>query len=470
MRRSVFFFVVFSFQTILSQTITLRDTTNQYDYIIITVPEFVTSCEAFKQHKETIRDFRTLIVDTTQIFAEFDSSGTGQDNIRDFISYAGTFWREPKSKFILIVGNVTAVPNFGILFPPQPVVYFQSDYYFTQNIYENDSTTTDFYVGRIPCKDTTQLSNYLSKVIEYENNNSLESWMNNALFICEDNPGFDFLGGAIGIAENFPQFIREYFIFETDTSIYYGNKDSIYSAINNRGCTIVWFEGFSSDSSFVSNDYFNLDDLAGLSNDSKYFITIFASTQGAIIDSNTNMTNEMLYLPNAGSLGGIATTGLSYWGASKAFQRTWAERLFDPAIQSLGETFDLYMYSSGGVFGYMKTIVNLWADPSIKLKYDVTVDVDNPEIEMPTTFVLGQNYPNPFNPTTNIKYQIAEHGFVSLKIYDVLGNEIASLVNKENPAGIYEVEWNASGFSSGIYFYQLKTGNFVETRKMVLIK
>jgi len=168
MIRSVFFFVIVSFQSILSQTITLRDTTNQYDYIIITVPEFVTTCETFRQHKETVRDFRTLIVDTTQIFAEFDSSNTPQDNIRDFISYAGTFWREPRSKFIFIVGNVTAVPNFPIQFPPQPVVYYQTDYYYTQNIYENDSTTTDFYIGRIPCKDSTELTNYLSKVIDYE--------------------------------------------------------------------------------------------------------------------------------------------------------------------------------------------------------------------------------------------------------------------------------------------------------------
>ncbi len=74
--------------------------------------------------------------------------------------------------------------------------------------------------------------------LDYENNNSLESWMNNALFICEDIPPFDFLGAAMGIAENFPPYIREYFIFETDTSVYYGNKDSIYNAINNRGVKI----------------------------------------------------------------------------------------------------------------------------------------------------------------------------------------------------------------------------------------
>ncbi|MEE9448576.1 MAG: C25 family cysteine peptidase [Ignavibacteriaceae bacterium] len=492
MKRSVFFFVICSFQTILSQTITLRDTTNQYDYIIITVPEFVTACETFRQHKEIVRDFRTLIVDTTQIFAEFDSSETGQDNIRDFISYAGTFWKQSKPKLFLIAGSVQFVPNFNI---PDPTgynsPYWQSDYYFTQNIYENDSTTTDFYVGRIPCKNTAELANYLSKVIDYENNNSLESWMNNTLFVCEDDLTFDFLGSAMSIAENFPPYIREYFIVDSDTSIYYGNKDSIYSIINNRGCSIVWFEGFSSDSSFVSNDYFNLEDLAGLTNDSKYYFTIIPFTQRAIIDSNTNLTNEMLYLSNAGSLGGIVTTGLSYFGISRAFQRTWAQRLFDPAIQSIGETFDLYMYSSGGLFGYMKKITNLWADPSIKLKYDVTVNVDDPEMELPITFALEQNYPNPFNPSTKIRFTIPtsplnpssrqggtgsyqgegqRERLITLKVYDVLGKEIATLVNEEKPAGTYEVEFDASSLSSGIYFYQLRAGSFNQTKKMLLLK
>ncbi|MEE9450812.1 MAG: T9SS type A sorting domain-containing protein, partial [Ignavibacteriaceae bacterium] len=118
----------------------------------------------------------------------------------------------------------------------------------------------------------------------------------------------------------------------------------------------------------------------------------------------------------------------------------------------------------------MKQVNNLWADPSLKLKYDVTVNVDDPEMELPITFALEQNYPNPFNPKTNIKFRISEIGFVSLKVYDVLGNEIATLVNEEKSAGNYEVEFDASSLPSGIYFYQLRLGNFVETKKMVLMK
>ncbi|MGB5531376.1 MAG: T9SS type A sorting domain-containing protein, partial [Ignavibacteriaceae bacterium] len=99
-----------------------------------------------------------------------------------------------------------------------------------------------------------------------------------------------------------------------------------------------------------------------------------------------------------------------------------------------------------------------------------TVGVEDEETPIAANFKLEQNYPNPFNPKTNIQYAISNRQFVTLKVYDVLGNEIASLVNEEKPAGEYEVEFDATGLPSGIYFYQLKAGNFVETKKMLLIK
>jgi len=86
------------------------------------------------------------------------------------------------------------------------------------------------------------------------------------------------------------------------------------------------------------------------------------------------------------------------------------------------------------------------------------------------TFNLEQNYPNPFNPSTTINYQIPTLSIVSLKVYDVLGNEIVTLVNEEKPAGSYEVEFDAISLPSGVYFYRLQAGSFVETKKMVLMK
>ena len=89
---------------------------------------------------------------------------------------------------------------------------------------------------------------------------------------------------------------------------------------------------------------------------------------------------------------------------------------------------------------------------------------------VPQGFALFQNYPNPFNPTTSISYQIPMQSRVSLKIFDVLGNEIVELVNKDQPVGNYTVNFDASKISSGVYFYQLRGGSFVETKKFVLMK
>jgi hypothetical protein len=96
---------------------------------------------------------------------------------------------------------------------------------------------------------------------------------------------------------------------------------------------------------------------------------------------------------------------------------------------------------------------------------------DNKADQMtPQFFQLYQNYANPFNPSTKIKYQIPELSFVILKIYDVLGNEITTLVNEEKQTGSYEITWYAEDLTSGVYFYQLKAGSFIQSKKMVLIK
>lgn len=97
-------------------------------------------------------------------------------------------------------------------------------------------------------------------------------------------------------------------------------------------------------------------------------------------------------------------------------------------------------------------------------------DILEVKFQPPFEFALEQNYPNPFNPTTIIKFRISEFGFVSLKVYDVLGNEITTLFNVEQPSGTYEVKWDAKELPNGIYFYQIKSKDFVQTKKMILIK
>jgi len=102
---------------------------------------------------------------------------------------------------------------------------------------------------------------------------------------------------------------------------------------------------------------------------------------------------------------------------------------------------------------------------------DTTGIKNQKKYTLPTQFKLSQNYPNPFNPTTTIKFQIPSSQFVTLQIYSILGQKVATLLNGKQLAGIHTVNWNASDFTSGLYLYVLKTDKgYLETKKLVLLK
>jgi hypothetical protein len=126
---------------------------------------------------------------------------------------------------------------------------------------------------------------------------------------------------------------------------------------------------------------------------------------------------------------------------------------------------------SSGIYKYRLKQIDF--DGNYEYSNEIEVDVDI----TPKEFILHQNYPNPFNPSTNIQYSIGTRQFVQLKVYDVWGNEIATLVNEEKPSGLYNIKFTMTnlpagrqGFSSGIYFYKLQAGGFVQTKKMILMK
>ena len=96
-------------------------------------------------------------------------------------------------------------------------------------------------------------------------------------------------------------------------------------------------------------------------------------------------------------------------------------------------------------------------------------DVENEET-IPTVFKLEQNYPNPFNPSTKIKFAVPEKSNVLIKVYDILGSEVATLVNEEMDAGWYENNFNAAGLSSGVYLFRMEAGNFISTKKMIYLR
>ncbi|HVO75569.1 MAG TPA: T9SS type A sorting domain-containing protein, partial [Ignavibacteriaceae bacterium] len=100
----------------------------------------------------------------------------------------------------------------------------------------------------------------------------------------------------------------------------------------------------------------------------------------------------------------------------------------------------------------------------------ITTGVDKMDNNIPSSYFLSQNYPNPFNPSTKFRYEIPAENKVLIKIYDILGREVATLVNDYQKAGSYQVEWNAGKFASGVYFYSIKAGDFSAVKKLLLLK
>ncbi|MCW9097270.1 MAG: T9SS type A sorting domain-containing protein [Ignavibacteriaceae bacterium] len=107
-----------------------------------------------------------------------------------------------------------------------------------------------------------------------------------------------------------------------------------------------------------------------------------------------------------------------------------------------------------------------------QIDFDGSFEYSNTiEVEItPSVFSLSQNYPNPFNPSTKIKYSIPQSSNVVIKVFNVVGDEVSTLVNGQKQAGTYELTFNAENLPSGVYFYQLKAGDFIQTKRMILIK
>ena len=163
---------------------------------------------------------------------------------------------------------------------------------------------------------------------------------------------------------------------------------------------------------------------------------------GAKIDVYKSNINE--FSPSAYEWLGSTTVGSN---------GVFSHEITDPSIEAVSLTATTSTGNTSG-FGFIELIT----------------DVEKENDEMPTEFALNQNYPNPFNPSTTISFSIPTEEFVSLKVFNSLGEEVAELINETKPAGNYSVSFNASELSSGIYFYKLQSGSFIQTRKMILVK
>jgi hypothetical protein len=185
--------------------------------------------------------------------------------------------------------------------------------------------------------------------------------------------------------------------------------------------------------------------------------SVFQGGLTAIVDVAINPIDHSLYALQHAEFG-------PPWLNNKGRLFRIQNGVVDTLISGMQRPSGMVFNPNGDLF-----ITSIQDDNILKIS-NLPVGVEDENNFVADDFSLEQNYPNPFNPSTAIRYQVSGSSNVSLKVYDVLGNEVATLVNEEESAGSYEVNFNAAGLSSGIYFYKLQAGILVETKKMILLK
>ena len=248
--------------------------------------------------------------------------------------------------------------------------------------------------------------------------------------------------------------------YEADGSgkIYRSNDDGInWSLISQDIYThMVYTLAFSSNSNGEMNFF------AGTWSDGVFLSTNLGENWTQINDgfsySNYDLAINTFFVFDTTVFVGTCYQGVYIWNNDERSWNNISEGLASLKISSLAVSGSYLLAGTydGGV----------WRRPLSEM----ITSLENTSMALPNQFALNQNYPNPFNPSTVISYQLPVNSDVTLKIYDVLGKEVTTLVNEDKPAGSYQIDFNAGGLSSGIYFYRLQAGDFVQTRKMILLK
>jgi photosystem II stability/assembly factor-like uncharacterized protein len=240
----------------------------------------------------------------------------------------------------------------------------------------------------------------------------------------------------------------------------------------------IWF-GTNYTRVYYSTDFgssWDYGETSGMTNSNNVCFngdTGFAATSGAIMistDGGEDWVNDTLIF--TGSIHFATASGL-FWFVSSSDTNIYCSRNNGTNFSS-----EFQISSSGGYpWGINSKLVGdkiiCWigcTTGGIYKSTRYTSGISSNTSNIPEKYILSQNYPNPFNPVTNIKFGIPKNSFVTIKVYDILGKEIATLVNKNLTTGSYNVSWNAGSFNSGVYFYRIQAGSFTDAKKMILVK
>ncbi len=483
-KRTIFFkWLIFVIILNLPSYAQLRNISNQADYIIVTPSCFVKTLQPFAKWRESkFITVKTVTLD--QILNEFPDTLTVAQSIRDFLSYAYSYWQSPKPRYVLLAGGVDYIPSIRVrsflAIDPQFLEDSVSidEWYSVNNNEEN--TCPDFALGRFPVKSSAELKNIIDKTIFLEDSVKIYWYKYKCVVLTDITDSLSFIQRAEDFVEStvpssysyLEIYSSAYPSVEATRKVLFDAMDagSLFISYYGHGAPHIW-------SKYGILKYSDIDSMNRSALPSVY--TSVSCSQNFDDSGDSCLVRNLLSVPHSGAAAILASSGVNMLDIGSNFLKEFYHYLMGNTKLTVGEAFLLtkkyFNYKNMSEDDFIRRFTFL-GDPALKLPFGMVTASEAHGNENIGSFAVEQNYPNPFNPSTVISYRLPAGGHVSLKVYDILGNEVAVLVDKIQAAGSYSVSFSTTRRdirtppASGVYIYRLTAGDYSAARKMILLK
>lgn len=460
----------------------LHDPNNRADYLIVTTDELIQDNPWITQ----LADWRdqhgrvSMVVPTEDVWTEFGDGSPSDTVLKEFFHYARQHWAAPQLRDVFIIGFHDVVPSHVESDDfPFDIVYLSDLFYATDP--ESADHIPVFSMGRLPWSPTQSPSlwDYFAKVVAYETA-EMAPWQTRVHLIADYGDSyFTFWQDCELFASVVPGNFtveRDYLTFPPEEPWHGDREEILENFLEGSYLASYWGAGTGDLWSGGLNQLVPAD-FEALTNEDRLPIAIGVNLDISYDDFELGGISAALIANQYG--GAIAYFGwslLAWYEAGRSFRLVLFEQATSDSVQTLGEiwrqTEKEYIQEWGVssephrqmAFGCM-----LLGDPGLRLPGSVS-PVNEHGPTLPDDFCLEANYPNPFNSTTKIIFRLSHATKISLRIYDVLGREVATLADGFSEARSHSISWDATGAPSGLYFCRMEAPGFAQIRKMLLIK
>ena len=272
---------------------------------------------------------------------------------------------------------------------------------------------------------------------------------------------------------NIPSYFSIDTIFAGQDSTIEITRTRLFNTLND-GTLFLSYYGHGAPERWSKYNIFTYGDIDSLKeNNLPFILTSAACEQPFDLPSDSSIVRKLIILPKYGTVASVNSTGLNELNSGSDFLNYFYSNFLSIPDMAIGEAV-LQTKVKLETFDHEVDAIprryTLLGDPALKLPLNTINRIVRKQSIIPDLYCLYQNYPNPFNPSSTIRYSIQKAGYVTIKVYDILGREIAILVNEFKPSGEYEIHLNGANLSSGIYYYQMRSGDFVDAKKFMLMK